>query len=161
MIFLTVGTQFPFERLVRSIDQIVSQNGFSEPIFAQIGQCSYQPCNFEAVASLEKQKFDKFMQQASCVISHAGMGTISMAMDYNKPMLVMPRLKRYGEVVSDHQMAIAQRFEELGYILVAYQAGELPQKVKQLTGFVPRRRDAEPKKVSERIAQFLTQAGIS
>ncbi len=161
MIFLTVGTQFPFERLVKSVDRAVNQNGFGKQIFAQIGRCSYQPQSFKAVVSLEKQQFDKYMREACCVISHAGMGTISMALDYNKPMLVMPRLKRYGEVVNDHQMAIARRFEELGIILVAYETGELPEKLKQLMSFAPRRRDAEPQKVAERIAQFLVQTSVS
>lgn len=157
MIFLTVGTQFPFDRLVKSVDRLLSQNGFEEEIFAQIGDGSYRPHNFEAVSSLEKHVFDKHIREASGIISHAGMGTITMALENNKPLLVMPRLKRYGEVVNDHQVAIAKRFELLGHVLVAYEAKELPKKIKQLRTFVPCKREAQRQVVTERITRFLKE----
>jgi len=160
MIFLTVGTQFPFDRLVKSVDEMISENGFKEEIFAQIGESSYQPRNFEAVPFLEKRLFDKHIREASGIISHGGIGTIAMAMEHNKPLLAMPRLKRYGEVVHNHQVAIAKRFELLGHVLVAYEASELPAKIKQLKGFVPCKRKAQPQAVVERIAQFLNELRI-
>jgi len=157
MIFLTVGTQFPFDRLVKCVDDAVSQDGFKEEIFAQIGESSYRPRNFEGVSSLEKRLFDKRIREASGIISHAGMGTIMMALDNRKPLLVMPRLSKYGEVVNDHQVAIARKFEELGHILVAYDTKDLLQKMKQLRTFVPRKRKAQPEAVANRIAQFLDE----
>ena len=157
MIFLTVGTQFPFDRLVKSVDEAISRDSFGEEIFAQIGESSYQPRNFEAVPFLEKGLFDRHMREASGIISHGGIGTIAMAMEHNKPLLAMPRLKRYREVVHDHQVAIVRRFELSGYILVAYEAAELPAKIKQLNNFVPRQRKAEPQAVAERIATFLNE----
>ncbi|MBA7651210.1 hypothetical protein ES703_59027 [subsurface metagenome] len=157
MIFLTVGTQFPFDRLVKCVDDAVSQNGFKEEIFAQIGESSYRPRNFEGVSSLEKRLFDKRIREASGIISHAGIGTIMMALDNRKPLLVMPRLRKYGEVVNDHQVAIARKFEELGHILVAYDTKDLLQKMKQLRTFVPRKRKAQPHAVAERIARFLNE----
>ncbi len=161
MIFLTVGTQFPFDRLVKSVDEMLSENGFEEEIFAQIGESSYQPRNFEAVPFLEKRLFDKHICEASGIISHGGIGTIAMAIEHNKPLLAMPRLKRYGEVVHDHQIAIVKRFELLGHVLVAYETAELPAKIKQLKSFVPRKRKTQPQAVVERIAQFLNELKIS
>ncbi|MBW8042197.1 MAG: hypothetical protein FVQ85_19660 [Planctomycetes bacterium] len=157
MIFLTVGTQFPFDRLVKFVDDAVSQNGFKEEIFAQIGESSYRPHNFEGVSSLDKRLFDKRIREASGIISHAGMGTIMMALDNRKPLLVMPRLAKYDEVVNDHQVAIARKFEELGHILVAYGTKDLLQKMKQLRAFVSRKRKAQPEAVAYRIAQFLDE----
>ena len=43
MIFLTVGTQFSFDRLVIAIDRIIDDGLISEPVFAQIGESSYKP----------------------------------------------------------------------------------------------------------------------
>lgn len=155
MIFLTVGTQFPFDRLVKSVDQAFDGRLINEEIFAQIGETSYKPLNFESVVSLEKNVFDKRLREASSVISHAGMGTITMALKNHKPLLVMPRLKRYREHVNDHQVATARKFEELGHILVAYETEELPVKIEELKTFVPRKREAQPHVVAERIARFL------
>jgi len=157
MIFLTVGTQFPFDRLVKTIDELASHNGFGEEIFAQIGDSSYKPRSFEYVKSLEKNEFDCSMKKASGIISHAGMGTITTALDNRKPLLVMPRLRKYGEVVNDHQVAIARNFEKLGHLLVAYEDRELPGKIEQLITFVPREREAQPQAVAERIARFLDE----
>lgn len=160
MIFLTVGTQFPFDRLVKSVDGVISEDGFEGEIFAQIGESSYQPCNFEAVSFLEKHLLDECMRKASAIISHAGVGTITLALDYNKPILVMPRMKRFKEHVNDHQVCLARKFEKLGHILVAYEETELPAKIKQLETFVPHRRKAQPQAIVQRIAQFLNDLKI-
>lgn len=156
MIFLTVGTQFPFDRLVRSIDGAISHNGFQEEIFAQIGHSTYRPHNFKFIKYIGKKQFDNLMQSASGVIGHAGMGTITMALECEKPILVMPRLKKYGEVVNDHQVAIAKRFEKLGHILVAYDVEDLPDRMRKLKNFVPRKRKASPHAVADRIHHFLS-----
>jgi len=155
MIFLTVGTQFPFDRLVRAVDEAFDNGVIDEKVFAQIGQTSYKPHNFEFVASLEKKLFDERLKQASSIISHAGMGTITMALSNHKPLLVMPRLKRYGEVVNDHQLAIAKKFSELGHILVAYDVEDLPDSIRRLKNFVPKERIAAPHAVADRIGCFL------
>ncbi len=155
LIFLTVGTQFPFDRLVKAVDDVFDQGLINEEIFAQIGESSYKPHNFESVASLEKKAFDERLKKASSIISHAGMGTITMALEHHKPLLVMPRSKKYGEVVNDHQVAIARKFEELGHILVAYTEGDLPSKIEKLKSFTPKPRRAQPKAVAGKINYFL------
>ncbi|MCH7557416.1 MAG: hypothetical protein IIB56_08160 [Planctomycetes bacterium] len=155
MIFLTVGTQFPFDRLVKTVDQALDGRLVNEEIFAQIGETSYKPLNFESVVSLEKNLFDKRLREASSVISHAGMGTITMALKNHKPLLVMPRLKRYREHVNDHQVATARKFEELGHILAVYDAKDLPNGIRKLKNFVPRERKANPEAVADRIHRFL------
>jgi len=159
MIFLTVGTQFPFDRLVRAIDGIIDDGLISERLFAQTGESSYKPRNFESAASLEKRVFDNYVKQASSIIGHAGMGTITMALDNHKPLLVMPRLKKYGEVVNDHQVAIARKFSELGHILVAYDVKDLPDGIKKLKNFIPRERKINSEAVVNRIRSFLESLG--
>jgi len=161
MIFLTVGTQFPFDRLVKAVDEAAGTNGFDEKIVAQIGDSSYCPENFEAAPSVEKAVFDRYFNKADSIISHAGMGTITMALDHRKPLLVMPRLKKYGEVVNDHQLAIAKKFEQLGYLLVAYGAEDVPIKMKQLKSFVPQERQPCADIVAARISTFLNELSKS
>ena len=156
MILLTVGTYpLPFERLVKGVDTAIMKGLIEEEVFAQIGLCNYRPQNMEYVEMLQKESFDSCFQKASAVISHAGMGTIKMALDNKKPLLVMPRLKKYGEVVNDHQVATAKKFEELAHILVAYGVDDLPDGIHKLKNFVPRRRQANPEAVANRILRFL------
>jgi UDP-N-acetylglucosamine transferase subunit ALG13 len=159
MIFLTVGTQFPFDRLVRAVDQAIGRGGAGDEIFAQIADSSYRPRNFESVPYLQKDVFDKRMCEASSIIGHAGMGTIMMALDNGKPLLVMPRLRKYGEVVNDHQVAIAQEFERLGHLLVAYSENDVSGKIKALRHFVPAERKQCAQTVTQRISDFIEQVG--
>lgn len=160
MIFLTAGTQFPFDRLVEAVDRAIDNNLIDEELFAQIGENSYTPRNFESVQFMDKSLFDSYIKKASAVISHAGMGTITMALEHEKPLLVMPRRKKYGEVVNDHQVAIAKRFEELNHFLVAYEVEDLPHQLKMMKTFVPRKRNVQPQQIVERIAQFLSEISI-
>lgn len=157
MIFLAVGTQFPFDRLVKAVDGAVTELSLGEEIIAQTGEGSYVPRNFKAVPFIDKNLFEKYISQASSVISHAGMGTIAAVLGCRKPMLVMPRQQKYGEVVNDHQLAIARKFEMSGHILVAYEAQDLAGKINQLKTFVPRERDSQHQMVAEQIARFLTE----
>ncbi len=157
MIFLTIGTQFPFDRLVKAVDNAFDEGLIDEEVFAQIGETSYKPRNFESVASLEKKTFDERFKKASALIGHAGIGTIWMALEHEKPLLVMPRLKKYGEVVSNHQVAFARKFGELGHVLVAYDVEDLPDGIRKLKSFVPRERKTNPDAVANRIHHFLNR----
>lgn len=157
MIFLTVGTQFPFDRFIRALDNIFDQGLIDEEIFAQIGETSYKPRNFESVASLEKKVFDECFKKASSVMSHAGVGTITVALKNHKPLLVMPRMKRYKEHVNDHQVATAKKFEELGHILAVYDVKDLPNGIRKLKNFIPRERKASPDAIADRIRHFLNK----
>lgn len=69
----------------------------------------------------------------------------------------MPRLKKYHEVVHDHQVEIARKFEKLGHILVAYSEQELSAKAQELKRFVPNRREVQIDSVVRRISEFLQQ----
>jgi len=155
MIFLTVGTQFPFDRLIQAVDLLFDEGVMHDDIFGQIGESAYKPRNFEAVVSLEKNAFDDHFRGASAIISHAGMGVITMALDHGKPLLVMPRQRKYKEVVNDHQAVLADKFEALGHLLVARDETQLRTKAEQLRSFVPRPRQVEPEAVARRIGHFL------
>jgi UDP-N-acetylglucosamine transferase subunit ALG13 len=155
MIFLTVGTEFSFDRLVKAVDDAVENGLVDEQIYAQIGQSSYKPRNFEYIEPLEKKAFDNQAEKASSIISHAGTGIITLTLAQNKPLLVIPRLRKYGEVVHDHQVWIARKFEQLGHILVVYDVKDLPDGIRRLKNFVPRKRQANPRVVADRIGRFL------
>jgi len=155
MIFLTVGTLFPFDRLVKAVDITIAKNNGYEKVFAQIGKTNYEPKNIEYTAILENRNFAKKISDADYLISHAGIGTITMALELNKPLLVMPRRKKFKEHVNDHQVATARKFEELGHVLVAYDVEDLPDSIRKLKSFVPQKRKASPHAVANRIRRFL------
>ena len=155
MIFLTVGTQFGFDRLVKAVDETVGQGVIAEEVFAQIGSGEYEPRNIKFARMLEKEDFDTKLAEASAVISHAGIGTITTAINLNKPVLAMPRLKGFGELVNDHQLHTARKFEQLGHILAVYSSDDLPAKIELLKHFVPKVRENQVLEVVNRIKKCL------
>lgn len=155
MIFLAVGSQFGFDRLVKAVDDAIERGHISDAVFAQIGPGPYLPKQMEYVVSLEKEVFDKTLNTCEAIISHAGIGNIALALKQGKPLLVMPRRKQYGEVVNDHQLDTARKFEELGHVLAAYDTDELIEKIKLLKTFIPKPRVPNRQGVIDRISQFL------
>lgn len=131
MIFVTTGTQIPFDRLIRAIDEVYPYLGDVE-LIVQVAQSGYKAENFKTLEFIPPKEFDDYFDKAELIISHAGMGTIISAFVKNKPILVIPRLAKYGEHRNDHQLATATRFDELGYINVAYTEEELKEKLKSL-----------------------------
>jgi UDP-N-acetylglucosamine transferase subunit ALG13 len=124
MIFVTVGTDLPFDRMVRVIDQWAADTGCKE-IFAQIGETEWRPRHMNYSKFLEPPEFALRFASATTIISHAGMGTILSALRYEKPILVMPRRASLGEQRNEHQLATARRLSEIGNITVAFDENEL------------------------------------
>ena len=131
MIFVTTGTQIPFDRLIKAIDEVYPYLGDLE-VIVQVARAAYKVENFTPYEFIPPKEFDDYFDRADLIIAHAGMGTIISAFVKNKPILVMPRLAKYGEHRNDHQLATATRFDELGYIHVAYDEYELKEKIKNL-----------------------------
>ncbi len=156
MILLTMGTYpLAFDRMIRAVDELVCRGLVQEEIFAQIGFSKYIPQHLKYERIMDKDVFDRCLKTASALIGHAGMGTITLALENDKPLLVMPRMKKYGEHVNDHQLHTARKFEQLGHILAAYDVDELPEKIRQLKDFKPAPRVSQAEKVARRIAEFL------
>lgn len=155
MIFLTVGTRFPFTRLVKAVDAAVANSLIDDEVFAQIGDDSYVPQHIEFVRTMEKNEYDHYANEASALISHAGMGSISLALSLNKPLLVMPRITAYKENINDHQVDTAKRFEALGHILAAYDTVQFSKIIAHLHKFQPTRRTTHVDAVASRLRRYL------
>jgi UDP-N-acetylglucosamine transferase subunit ALG13 len=109
VIFVTVGTQLPFERLIRSVDDWAAAHPGND-VFAQIGPSSYRPRHVRSAEFLDASMFRKMFSSAQLIVAHAGMGSIISALEMGKPIIVMPRRADQGEHRNDHQMTMVQKF---------------------------------------------------
>jgi UDP-N-acetylglucosamine transferase subunit ALG13 len=128
VIFVTVGTDLPFDRMVRVVDQWAAATG-RDDVFAQIGKAAWCPRHIAFSRFLEPAEFVRLLTEASTLVSHAGMGTILTALQHGKPVLVMPRRAALGEQRNDHQLATARRLAELGKVRVAFDENELREQL--------------------------------
>ena len=131
MIFVTVGAQMPFDRLVRTVDQWAGENG-RDDVFAQIGQSEYHPSNIQWTNFLEPEEFKRKYEAAKVIVSHAGTGSIITALQLGKPILVMPRRANLRETRNDHQAATSEQFRRFDSVEVAWDENELIAKLEAI-----------------------------
>lgn len=110
MILLSVGTQFPFDRLVKAVDDWALRNG-RDDVVAQVGPSTFQPKALKCFGLVGPAEMFRLQSQAELIIAHTGMGSILTAMELGKPIIVFPRDHTLGEHRNGHQMATANRFE--------------------------------------------------
>ena len=106
MIFVTIGSMFPFDRLIRVMDAWAAENAGDEP-FAQIGDGAYEPRHMPWVRRLDQAAFARTVAGARLIVAHAGMGSVITADEFRKPIVILPRLQERGEHTTDHQVATA------------------------------------------------------
>lgn len=117
MIFITLGSQkFQFNRLLIEVDRLVASGKIEEDVFAQIGYSDYKPENYEFKEFLNRDEFGDMMNKCDKVITHGGTGAIVGAVKQEKKVIAVPRLKKFGEHVDDHQLQIITEFENMNFI---------------------------------------------
>lgn len=132
MIFVTVGHQMPFDRMIRAIDDWAKLRNRND-VFAQIGDTGYTPSHIQWASTIDPAQFRQRIADADVVVAHAGTGTILTALELGVPILVMPRRAALMETRNDHQVATAQRFLDMGRVAVAMDETELPIKLDELS----------------------------
>ena len=135
MIFLTLGTQLPFDRLVRALDDWCAATGQGGEVTAQIpdpGARGYRPRSFAWTGWMAPEAYEATAREAAAIVSHAGMGTIITALTLGTPLLIMPRRAALGEHRNDHQLATAWRFADRPGLAVAWDEAELAGTLERL-----------------------------
>lgn len=117
MIFLTLGTQLPFERLVKAVDCAAEK--LDEEVFGQIGNTVYKPVNMEFTNYMTPLEFDKQFAAARVVVAHAGIGSILSGFNAGKPLVIMARRAELGEHRNDHQLATVTQMKDILGVHVA------------------------------------------
>ena len=131
MIFITAGTQLPFDRLVEVIDEIASQHKDTTFVIQALNS-KFEARHVKVIDFISAAQFDHYVEESQLIISHAGMGTIITALVKKKPIIVMPRLLKYKEHRNEHQLGTCKQMDKLGYVHVAYDEQELKTMFNQM-----------------------------
>jgi len=133
MIFVTVGTEkYPFDRLLRIVDDAVGAGIIQGPGFAQTGCSTYRPRHLRFQPLIGFDEMRQRVREADLVIGHAGVGTIVLALNQGRVPLVMPRRADLREHISDHQIDFALRLDDCGKIILFQNENEFRNKVNRL-----------------------------
>jgi UDP-N-acetylglucosamine transferase subunit ALG13 len=125
MIFVTIGTSEPFDRLLQALEGAVTE----EPILIQRGASSACPPGATAVDFLPFDEFIDHLRRARVVVMHAGVGSILAAISVGQRPVVVARRRRFGEAVDDHQLEFARRMHETGRVVHVDDLSQLPEAI--------------------------------
>lgn len=137
MIFVTIGSQVPFDRMIEAVDQIAPLLEGKEFVVQALAS-GYKAKHFKTIEYISPANFKHYVESAELVISHAGTGTILSVSQLEKPMIVFPRSGKLKETRNDHQMATCRMLEQTTKLQVAYDTKQLEEKIKlYLKGELP------------------------
>ena len=139
MIFVSVGTnEARFDRLLRAVaelpgtEELVVQHGHSTP---------FPGASTSLLDFLSFEQMNEAMTRARVVVTHAGVGSVLVALANGKRPVVVPRLKAFAEAVDDHQLQLGRRFAAAGLVTLVEDLDALAEAVageQEAAAIVPR-----------------------
>lgn len=157
MIFVTIGTSEPFDRLLR----VLPENG-REELVVQCGDSSLRVRGATVRAYLPYEELVALIRRSRVVVCHAGVGTILTALANGRRPIVVPRLARFREAVDDHQVALARRLADAGLVLLAEDPARVPELIagdETPTADPPRPARALVEELSAFVAESVARRG--
>ncbi|MDF1562230.1 MAG: glycosyltransferase [Deltaproteobacteria bacterium] len=128
MIFVTVGTQLPFDRLVRAVDAWAGEHPGQEVVI-QTASGGRPPEHCQAHETLAPEAWRALFDRADLVVAHAGIGTILSCREAGRRLIVVPREAARGEHRNDHQLATVASLGDLPGIRVITEVEDLPEAI--------------------------------
>jgi len=159
MILITVGTHNEqFDRLLKEVDRLVEGKEIDGRVIAQIGCSKYKPKNYQYFTFTTWQKILKLNKIADVVVTHGGAGNLLLASHFKKPIVAVPRMKRFGEHVDDHQLQLVRELEKQRRVIAVYDINDLGKALKKAKSLKSRKRGREkemPKKIVSIVRSYI------
>lgn len=119
MIFCSVGTQAPFERMLGYLSEW-SHAHPQVPVVAQVGNNDKDLGRIDAYKTIAEPMFSQNFNNSTVVVSHAGMGNIIRSLELGKPIVIVPRDSRRGEHINNHQFDTVENFSTFPSVFIAH-----------------------------------------
>lgn len=133
MIFVTVGTHTQsFNRVLEEVDRLLESGRIREKVVMQIGYSTYEPKNAEWFRFTTFDKLKEIHKKARIVITHGGAGCILDALTNNKPVIAVPRLRKFNEHVNDHQLDLVRALAKHKKIYPVYDINKLESTIQKI-----------------------------
>jgi len=132
MIFVTVGTDTnSFNRLLKKVDELIEENKIKDEVIMQIGYSTYIPKYAKWFRFASYNEIKILNKKAKLIITHGGVGSILTALIFEKPVLAVPRLKKFKEHVDDQQTELVKALDKEGYIKGVFDLNKLESEIKK------------------------------
>ena len=140
MILVLLGTQDKsFHRLLEQVERSIQKGTIQEEVVVHAGYTKYKSSRMKIFDFVDPEELNRYLDEASYVITHAGVGSILGCLKKGKKMIAAPRLKKYKEHTNDHQLQVLKEFDRLGYLLPLYDFTKLDRLVARIPKFQPKK----------------------
>ncbi|SCL19376.1 glycosyltransferase [Micromonospora inyonensis] len=114
-VVVTLGTQkFGFPRLLERLTRIIPA---SAEVLWQVGSTRIPRMPADARPQVPFAEMQQAMREADVVVTHAGVGSALTALRAGQRAIYVPRRRRYGEHVDDHQVEMARELDRRELVL--------------------------------------------
>lgn len=156
MILVLLGTQNnSFHRLLEEVEKNIEKGIIKEEVIVQAGHTKFNSNNMKILDLISKEELENKQNEASFIITHGGVGSITTSIEKGKKVIAVPRLHEYGEHVNNHQGDIVKKFNEKGYIIGINNIEELSEAILNIPKFIPKRYETNNKLMLKIIDEFI------
>lgn len=156
MILVTLGTQDKsFVRLLEALEKQYENGLIHDEIIVQSGYTKFDSKHMKLIPYFSQDELDQYRQNAQCIITHGGVGSILDGCRYGKKIIGVARLKEYKEHINDHQIEICEQFSKDGYILYAENLEDIHRLIEQSKSFEPKKYIFDNKKLIMHIKSVI------
>lgn len=156
MILVLLGTQHnEFKRLLSEIEDCINNGFIKQRVVVQAGFTKYKTDKMKIFDMISKEILDNLMDEADVIITHGGVGSITMSLKKQKKVIAVPRLHEFNEHVNDHQRQIVDIFDKKGYLIGIQNVEDLPEALEQIDGFSPKEYQGDNQKIINIIDNFI------
>lgn len=139
MILVLLGTQNnDFHRLLDEIERNIYNKNINEEVIVQAGFTKYESSKMQILGMIPKKDLESLVEDANLIITHAGLGSIEMALEHGKKVIAVPRLKKYGEHVNNHQKDIEEDYNKRGWLIGIDDVSKIKEAIIKAKYFKPK-----------------------
>lgn len=156
MILVLLGTQDnDFHRLIASVEENIVNGNIQDEVIVQSGYTKYNSDKMRIFSMIPKDEIEALIEKAEFVITHAGVGSIETSLEKGKKVIVVPRLKKFGEHINDHQLDIEREFSRKGFVLGVEDPKNLGMALNKVHKFIPALYEQDNSNMIKIITDFI------
>jgi beta-1,4-N-acetylglucosaminyltransferase len=122
--FVTTGNGVQsFSRLLDEIKRIAPQ--LPQPVIVQHGKTVFSADGIQSFDLVDLLTFQKLLNDCKVLITHGGAGSVFGALKIGKKPVVVPRMKKFDEIIDDHQITFAEELQRQGKVVAVHDVSQL------------------------------------
>lgn len=161
MILVMLGTQNnSFHRLLEEVQKCIDKKIIKEEVIVQAGGTKFKSDDMQIFKLVSAKKIKQYIEEANFIITHGGVGSILSGIKADKKVIAVPRYKKYGEHVNDHQVQIIETFNNQGFIKGIKEVEELENAIKEIKTFKPEKFVSKTQNILNIIENYIEQKSL-